>query len=105
YPDNAWLVLACDIPLLDKKIISGLISFRNSTCIATAFKSPFDGFPEPLAAIWEPKSYPLILQFLAQGYDCPRKVLINSDTHIIETENPEKLANINTPEELLALKK
>jgi molybdopterin-guanine dinucleotide biosynthesis protein A len=55
--------------------------------------------PEPLITIWEPKSYGTMLSFLAQGYSCPRKVLMNSDARIITAPNPEKLTNVNTPED------
>lgn len=105
YPDNAWLVVASDIPLLDKEILNELMSQRNTTKIATCFKSSFDGFPEPLITIWEPKSYMRIMEFLAQGYDCPRKVLINTNVQIIEPTQPQKLTNVNTPDELSKLNK
>ena len=105
-PDHAWLVVACDLPLLDKAALQFLVENRNPSALATAFRSPVSGFPEPLVAIWEPKSYPVLLQFLAQGYSCPRKALINSPTHIIEAQNPDALMNVNTPDEVdVVLKK
>ena len=83
-----------------------LIKNRNPSAIATAYRSPASGFPEPLVAIWEPKSYPILLQFLAQGYSCPRKVLINSPVHVIDAPNSDVLMNVNTPDEVdLVLKK
>jgi len=53
---------------------------------------------EPLITIYEPKAYPILLSYLAQGYSCPRKVLINSDVEIIEVDD-DFIRNINTPEE------
>ena len=44
------------------------------------------------------KSYTLLLNYLAQGYSCPRKALINADTEIIEVDD-DLIRNINTPEE------
>ncbi len=99
-PDSAWLIVACDLPLLDEKALQHLIDNRNTASIATAYQSAFDGFPEPLIAIWEPKSYPVLLSFLAQGYSCPRKVLINTDITLLNAPDPEALTNVNTPEEL-----
>lgn len=99
-PDNAWLVVACDLPLLDKATLQYLVDNRNVSSVATAYQSPLNEFPEPLITIWEPKSYPVLLSFLAQGYSCPRKVLINSDITLLSSENPETLTNVNTPEEL-----
>ena len=66
--------------------------------MATAFQSPVNEFPDPLLTIWEPKSYTLLLNYLAQGYSCPRKVLINSDVEIVEIDE-HFIRNINTPEE------
>ncbi|ROH97718.1 NTP transferase domain-containing protein [Chryseobacterium daecheongense] len=98
--DKAWLVVACDLPLLDKKSLEFLIENRNIEKVATTYESPFDGFPEPLITIWEPKSYPLLLNFLGSGITCPRKVLINCDTLILKPGNPDSLMNVNTPEDM-----
>lgn len=102
--DKAWLVVACDLPLLDKKSLEFLIESRNTEKAATTYESPFDGLPEPLITIWEPKSYPLLLNFLGSGNTCPRKVLINSDTLILKPGNPEALMNVNTPEDMAKAK-
>lgn len=99
-PDSAWLVVACDLLLLNRETIHFLINNRQPGSVATAFKSPLDGLPEPLVAIWEPKSYPLLLNFLSQGYSCPRKALINSDATLIEAPDVSCLMNVNTQAEL-----
>ncbi len=104
-PDSAWLVVACDLPLLDSETLQHLIKNRNSSAVATAYQSAFDGFPEPLITIWEPKSYPVLLSFLSQGYSCPRKVLINSDITLLNAPNPDALTNVNTPEDLEQIKR
>jgi molybdenum cofactor guanylyltransferase len=103
-PNNAWLVIACDLPLINENTLKYLINNRNVSSIATAYKSTFDDFPEPLITIWEPKSYPVLLSFLAQGYSCPRKVLINSDITLLNAPNADDLTNVNTPEELDKIK-
>ena len=101
-PNTAWLVVACDLPLLNDITLKTLIKNRKLSAIATTYRSPesIEGFPEPLITIWEPKSYAILLQFLTQGVSCPRKVLINSDTHILDPSVPESLMNVNTPEEM-----
>ncbi|WP_202915938.1 NTP transferase domain-containing protein [Pontibacter pamirensis] len=98
-PDAAWLVVACDLPLLDQQTLQRLKESRSVSSVATTFESPHDSFPEPLITIWEPKSYPLLLSFLAQGYSCPRKVLRNSDINLLKPINPDALLNVNTPED------
>ncbi len=96
-PDRAWLVTACDLPLLDANTLQYLIQNRDSSAVATTYESPFDGLPEPLIAIWEPKSFSVLLSFLERGYTCPRKVLRNSDIKMIKPLNPDTVMNVNTP--------
>lgn len=102
-PNAAWLVLAVDLPLVDSAMLGELIAARRPDHMATAFVNPETGFPDPLCTIWEPKSYHRMLLALGEGISCPRKVLINSDSALIHPENPEKLANANTPEDLRKL--
>lgn len=97
-PDVAWLVLATDLPFVTDEVIQLLLKHRNPSKAATTIKGKNKDFPEPLITIWEPKSYQLLLNYLAQGYSCPRKVLINSDVEIVEIDD-DFIRNINTPEE------
>ena len=100
-PNSAWMVLATDLPYVDKNLVKLLLEKRNSSKVATAIKGKGKQFPEPLITIYEPKSYPVLLQYLAQGYSCPRKMLINSDIEIVEVDD-NLIRNINTPEEYAA---
>ena len=102
-PNGAWLVVACDLPLLDASTLDFLVKNRQPWRTATSFQSPHDQMPEPLITIWEPKSYGMMLALLAQGYSCPRKVLLNSDALSLTVPNPAALTNVNTPEELKAI--
>lgn len=104
-PNSAWLVVACDLPLLHTKDFEHLVARRNPWRSATACFNPATDFPDPLFTIWEPKIFQTMLNFLTLGYSCPRKVLINSDTEVIQLTNPEVLANVNTPEEKSVIEK
>jgi molybdopterin-guanine dinucleotide biosynthesis protein A len=97
-PNTAWLVVACDLPLLDEKTLQFLVENRNASKVATAIYNPETDFPEPLITIWEPRSYQVMLNFLAQGYSCPRKVLINSEIELLKLENVKVLLNVNDAE-------
>lgn len=99
-PDSAWLVVACDLPLLNTSTLDFLVQHRAPAAVATAFKNENEGFPEPLITIWEPKAYPQLLAYLAEGYSCPRKVLINTEIALLNVPDSEALTNVNTPEEL-----
>jgi len=97
YPEVAWLVLACDLPLMDKNALEELIAARNPDKIASAFADPENPLPEPLCAIWEPKSFRQSLDFLQAGNGtCPRKFLINADVNLVFPKNREVLLNANS---------
>lgn len=98
-PDTAWLVLACDLPLLEKADIQRLIEKRDHRRYATAIQGASKPFPEPLMAIYEPRAYARLLQFLTLGYACPRKLLINSDIATLTITDEAALSNANTPQE------
>lgn len=94
-PNMAWLTIACDLPYMSKETVQFLFKHRNPTKLATCFYNPETKFPEPLITIWEPRSYPVLLEFLSQGYSCPRKVLINTDIEMIEMPDPSEMHNAN----------
>lgn len=94
---KAWLVVACDLPLMNEETIRFLMANRDPHRMATTYRSPHDGLPEPLIAIWEPESYPVLLHFLGRGISCPRKVLINSEKAVLDPPFPVALMNVNTP--------
>jgi len=95
----AWLVVACDLPLLDNKTIDYLTQQRDNTVIATTFKSSYDHLPEPLITIWEPSALPLLETALSEKKYSPQRVLMDSTIKIIEAVNTNVLLNVNTPEE------
>lgn len=98
-PNLAWLTVACDLPYLSAQTLAYLVEHRNSSKMATCFIDSDNKFPEPLITIWEPRAYPIMLQFLSQGYSCPRKVLINSDVELLHTPNIDDFQNVNYPEQ------
>jgi molybdenum cofactor guanylyltransferase len=95
----AWLVVACDLPLLDEKTIIHLIQQRDEAVMATTFQSPHDKLPEPLVTVWEPGAMPLLESALSKGRLSPQKVLMNSKIKTIEVPDANVLLNANTPDE------
>ena len=104
-PNKAWLVIACDLPFVDADTLKYLLEQRDTSKIATAFYNPATDFPDPLLTLWEPRAYPVLLQFLSQGYSCPRKVLINSNINMIKAPDVNVLTNVNNPTEFEQAKK
>ena len=99
YPDESWLVMACDLPFVTKKTLQYLIENRDPAKPATAFISTSDGLPEPLCAIWEAHGFKDFLEFFRKGLHCSRKMLIKSSAHLITQPDPRWLDNVNTPQE------
>ena len=99
HPDVAWLVLACDLPNANDAIITALLRGRSERPF-TAFRSSNDGLPEPLCAIFRPEARNIVSGFVADNMVCPRKMLIRSDTCLLDLPDPAALDNVNTPEDL-----
>jgi len=100
HPEAAWLVLACDLPLMDLDALKELISQRDNSKQATAFALKENPLPEPLCAIWEPHAFADSVTYLESGVGtCPRKYLINHDTKMVFPKNESVLLNANSEEE------
>jgi molybdopterin-guanine dinucleotide biosynthesis protein A len=99
FPGRAWLVLACDLPLIGRQSLEQLINFRDPEKAATALKSPVNLLPEPLIAIWEPRGLAVLEHGVAAGRQCPRKALLQTDIRLLENPYAGEQFNANTPEE------
>ena len=100
FPEVAWLVLACDLPLLDLASLQELIAARNPNVMATTFAQKEDPLPEPLCAIWEPHAFESSKTYLESGNGtCPRKFLINNETKLVIPSKANVLLNANSEEE------
>ena len=102
YPNVDWLVVACDLPNIDEETIRFLLDNRFDDKPFTAYRSSHDDLPEPLCAIYHVGSDARIREFVDTGMTCPRKMLIRSDTRLLQQPNPRSLDNVNTPEDLSA---
>lgn len=98
HPEVAWLVLACDLPFLDRGTLLHLIAERQSTRLATAYRSTSDAAPEPLCTIYEPASRPSLLAYLERfrAKACPRGFLQRSDVALLDQPCWSALTNVNT---------
>ena len=99
HPQTAWLVIACDLPFLSDAAIEHLLRERDASTYATAFKSAYDGLPEPLCAIWEPAAAAVLNDYQSNSGLCPRKFLSRHACKLLEPFDAHALNNINTPEE------
>ena len=95
-PETAWLVVACDMPFVNREAIEYLIKHRNPDKFATAFENQEEHFPEPLLTIYEPKIFKKLNQAVSQGKKSPMKVLQRLEVELLEVFDNEMLVNINT---------
>jgi len=100
HPQADWLVVACDLPNIDEPTLQYLVANRAREKPFTAYRSSYDDLPEPLCALYQSGSDRILRQFIDDGIVCPRKVLIRSDTELLEQLDPKSLDNINTPDDL-----
>ena len=99
-PEVDWLVLACDLPNIDEHTIRYLLDHRGDEGPFTAFVSSHDGLPEPLCAVYHAGCQDTVHRFVAEGMNCPRKILIRSETTLLDQPDPRALDNVNTPDDL-----
>ncbi len=104
YPNTRLLVCACDMPHIDEASVQYLIDSAHPFKLATTYENPDRLWPEPLFTIYNPKTYSRLLQLLATGYDCPMKMLFNSDIKKITPKNISAISNVNTPSEYHEIK-
>jgi len=104
-PDAAWLVTACDMPLLDEASIRRLIESRRADKAGTSYRSPLHGGPEPLCAIWEPATLKRFRQRVESGGGLsPRAMLADVEIELIAAADVRVLANVNTQADFDRLK-
>lgn len=96
---GTWLVIGCDLYLLDESTLRFLIDHHDPTNGATAFRNRIDGRPEPLCAIYEESSISKAAGF-SRDTRCARKFLESLDPGILDLPQPAALDNANTPSEL-----
>ena len=102
-PVAAWLVLACDMPALEHAALGALVASRDPDRGATAWRSPDDGLPEPLCAIWEPATLArlaAVAREAGNGPISPRAVLAAADPLLLNPAWPLGLRSVNTPTDL-----
>lgn len=100
YPEADWVVVACDLPNISAETISRLLQYRDGEQPFTAYESSHDGLPEPLCAIYHSGCTNIVRAFVDEGINCPRKILIRSDTMLLQQGDPTSLDNVNTPDDL-----
>jgi len=95
HPEAAWLVLAADMPLIDRHTLEVLIAERDPAAVATGFIG-IGGIAEPLCAIFEPSARAALTHEPPEARSL-RRVL--EQGKVITPPAPARLASVNTPED------
>jgi molybdopterin-guanine dinucleotide biosynthesis protein A len=101
-PGAAWLVVAVDMPRVDRTLLDQLAESRNPAAVATAFRGP-GGLVEPLCTIWEPAARALVQAEIEKGTGSLRRVLEKAGASILTLGEQYKLESLNTRRQLDAL--
>ncbi|HVJ44911.1 MAG TPA: NTP transferase domain-containing protein [Luteolibacter sp.] len=98
-PEADWLIVACDLPRLDAETLTHLLDSRKEGEMFLAYRSEFDGLPEPLCTWYSSEAKRIVED---AGTHCPRKILIRSECRLLEPLHTGALDNANTPEDWAA---
>ena len=98
FPEVAWLLVAVDMPLLDRATLTALTAGRSATQLATAFRHP-DGVLEPLCTIWEPAARVLLERRLERGDASLRRLLESGPVRVLTPPSPGALSSVDRPED------
>ncbi len=103
YLKTPILVLSCDMPMIELKDISLLISNRDKCQICTTFYNENSKFYEPMLSIWEINALSDLEKYFKNG---GRSIQFFLNQHEI-TKNPilclENFININKPEDIIKI--
>ncbi len=100
----AWLVVAVDMPFVDRGTLRLLVDARDTSKLATAFRHA-DGTVEPLCTIWEPAAREWVQRELDSGRGSLRIVLETADIRVVDPVDASRLESVDTPERYAALEK
>jgi len=97
--ESAWLLLACDLPFINRACIEHLMNNRDKTALATIYQLPHKSMPEPLMAIYEPNIIPYLTNCIENKRYAFMCMLENEVIKRIPLEDAQQAFNVNTPED------
>ena len=92
------LVLSCDLTQIEAQAIEIMISERNPEYCGTIFQDEISSYLQPLVAIYELKSIPLMEHTIEAGDYSLHRLIKAHDFKIIPTKESEWFRNVNYPD-------
>jgi molybdopterin-guanine dinucleotide biosynthesis protein MobB len=106
HPNAAWLVAACDQPMITSEALVWLLAQRGPGRWAV-LPRPADGRVEPALAVYEPQALGLLERAVASGRLGPR--VLAEHPKVVTPEPPTEIAgawrSVNTPEDYEELRR
>ncbi len=101
-PKCCWLLLACDMPHIEKAALQWLLSSRSPSSHGTVPRLTSDGFYEPLLALYEPKAKDYFEEMAQAKMFRISQIAkyATITTPVVPAELAKSWQNINTPEQL-----
>ncbi len=104
HPAVAWLIVPCDLPLLDLTTLQTLLSNRNPATLATACWNADRTGAEPLVSLWEPAAGPVLRTWFRAGNRSPRQFLSTHAVTMIDAPDSSVFDNVNDWQGYLTVK-
>ncbi len=101
-PHCSFVVMACDHALTNKNLLATLVTQRNVSAEATAFKDPTNPRGEPLFAIYEARAYEKLYQKSIVSQIPLYQTLRELNTHWVNLPHSKKIINLNTQGDIRA---
>jgi molybdopterin-guanine dinucleotide biosynthesis protein A len=98
-PAAGWLVLACDLPLVELEDVGKLVSSRCADKAATVYFNSLRNELEPLFAVWEPQALRALRTRSTGGDASPTRALRGLVLERVTPFDPKRLRNVNTMDE------
>ena len=103
-PSHDLLVVACDLPLIDKAAISDILGkYTLSKGEPAIFYDSSEGLPEPMFAIYRAGFFALAEKAGLADRRCPRKILIELNLKGAKLPNESWLINVNSEADMSEL--
>jgi len=96
FPDQPFMVMGCDYPMIDDDIIVALMKARDDQYDAVCYHDDTTGFDEPLVAIYESSCHPLLETFYKNGQTSLQQFLKAINTRRIQATDSMKTKSIDT---------
>jgi len=100
-PNRAWLVVAVDLPWVERGTFERLLAARDPALFATCYRIPSTDLLEPVCAIYEPKIYS-VLQEAQRKKRYSLMLLRDVPIRLVAPRHERELCGVNDLEEYRA---